>query len=327
MMREKQSVYAVYAIVGASRFLRDLALRDVLVSVANDMDELGPTRFEGSAATLADVLDEVRTMSLLGDRRVVVVDEADRFISTYRKNLEGFCADPAPDGTLIFLCHTLAKNTRLFKIIDKTGSVVFCEPPKGRAVVGWIVERSARVYGKKISPGAAQHLREQLGDEPGTLDAELAKLAAYVGERDAIAPKDIAALTGHHREENVFKVMDAIASGDTAAALAHWEQVLATDRAAPARAIGGLAFGVRRLLEARRAYEGGASVRALSAKLFADPDTVRRRLERVTSKGLERQQRDLLDAEVAIKTGVSTIERAIERFIVRHSATRAVACA
>lgn len=326
MTGAKQIVCGVYAIVGASRFLRNLALRDVLATVADELDELGPTRLDGDRASLADVLDEVRTMSLLGDRRLVVVDDADRFISANRASLEKYCGDPAPSGTLVLLCNTLPKNTKLFKIINKTGSVVVCEPPKGRGVVSWIVDRATRVYDKKISPGPAQLLRDQIGDDVGSLDSELSKLAAYVGERSSIAPSDIAALTSHHREEKVFAVTDALALGDTALALAHWEQVLATDRAAPARAIAGLAWGVRRLLEARRAYENGASVFELSRKLYADPDTVRRRLDRVTTFDLERQQRDLLAADVAVKTGATTIERAIEAFIVTHSATRAVAC-
>ena len=82
-------------------------------------------------------------------------------------------------------------------------------------------------------------LREHVGDAPGLLDAELGKLAIYVGERVEITAADIAALTGRHREEKVFAVTDAMSSGDTQTALRQWEQVLATDRAAPARAIAG----------------------------------------------------------------------------------------
>jgi len=177
------------------------------------------------------------------------------------------------------------------------------------------------------APGRPVDAVEQLGDEPGLIDAELSKLSTFVGERPSITEDDIAALTGHLREEKVFAVTDAMASGDTASAMAHWEQVLATDRAAPARAIAGLAWGVRRLLEARRAYANGATPFELSRKLFADPETVRRRMELVTVEQLERQQADLLAADLAVKTGASTIELAIEKFIVAHSTKRARAYA
>jgi DNA polymerase III subunit delta len=313
----------VYAIVCANRFLRDLALREVLDAVADEADELGPTRLEGEvngdAIPLADVLDEVRTMSLLGSRRVVIVDDADSFISTHRAALERYCGDPSPAGILIFLCKSLPAHTKLYKIIAKVGAITNIEPPKAAAVKTWIVNRAAKAYGKKINPSTAQMLREHLGDDPGQLDSELSKLTAYVGNRQTITEADVTDMTGHHREEKVFAVVDAMASGDTATALAQWEQVLATDRAAPVLAIGGLAWAVRRLLEARRDFEAGASAFALSHKLFCDADTARRRLESVSVASLQAQQRDLLAADVATKTGASTVEVAIEKFIVTHS--------
>ena len=101
-------------------------------------------------------------------------------------------------------------------------------------MAGWISRWAREKHGKQVTGAAVQALRDHLGDSPGVLDAELSKLAAYVGQRGEITPADIDALTGHHREEKVFAVTDAMSSGDTAGALRHWEQVLATDRAAPA---------------------------------------------------------------------------------------------
>ena len=323
-------IHPVYAVVGRDRFLRNEAMEGILRSAAKPGDGLGPVRTDGADAQLADVLDEVRTPSLLGDRRVVVVDEADDFISASRAALERYCASPAESGCLILVCETLAKNTRLYKILAETGSVVACEPPSGRAVVGWVVRRARDNYGKRLSELAAQRLRDHLGDSPGWLDSELAKLTAYVGERGEITPTDIDALTGDLREEKVFAVMDAVASGDVAAALGHWQQVLATDRAAPGRAIAGLAWAVRRLLEARRDWEAGVDLRELARRMFTDASVLQRRLEGLGVERLMEQQRDLLAADLAVKTGASTIEVAVEKFIVKHStgggAARALAC-
>ena len=156
-------------------------------------------------------------------------------------------------------------------------------------------------------------------DALGWLDVELAKLAAYVGDRPEIAPKDIDSATGEHREEKVFAVLDAIAVGDAVGAFQAWEQVWATDRAAPGRAIAGLAWSVRRLLEVRREWERGADIGGLARRMFTDPVTLRRRLERSSVGQLREQQRDLLAADIASKTGLSTVDVAVERFIVKHS--------
>lgn len=310
---------SVCAIIGRDRFLRQSTVQDMLCTLSANDDDVCPSRINGPEAKISDVLDEVRTLSLLGDRRIVVVDDADPFITANREILERYCTNPSPDGMLILLCQSMPKNTRLYKIIAKYGTVTSCDPPKGRAVNAWIVARAEQQYDRRLGSAVAQRLRDHLGDDVGRLDSEIAKLTAYVGDRKTISAADIDALTGMHREEKVFAVTDAISSGDTSMALTRWEQVLSTDRAAPARAIAGLAWGIRRLLQARRDWEAGTPIYALSKRMFTDPDVLEKRLKRLNMGQLEQQLQDLLTADLAIKTGMSTIESVIEKFIVKHS--------
>ena len=46
------------------------------------------SRFEGKATSLADVLDELRMLPFFSKRRIVIVEEADPFVTKYRKELE-----------------------------------------------------------------------------------------------------------------------------------------------------------------------------------------------------------------------------------------------
>jgi DNA polymerase-3 subunit delta len=318
-MSQGTAIHPIYAIVGDERFLVTGALEHLLQAMSEELDALGPAEFDGTRATLAEVLDELRTPSLLGSRRAVILDDADAFITEHRAALERYAADPSPTGTLILICRTFPRNTRLHKAVEAKGRVFKIEAPKGRALAPWVVTRARDFHGKRVAPACAEQLVEHVGDSPGALDAELAKLATYVGSRLEILPGDVAALTGRHREEKVFAVMDAMASGDVASALRHWEQVLATDRAAPGRAVAGLAWSVRRLLEARRELDRGASVQALSRKMFTEPALLHRRLQCHTASQLEVQQHELLEADLAVKTGSSTVELAVEKFIVRHA--------
>ena len=317
MSATRVDIQPVYAVIGADRFLRNETLQGIVDQLADELDSL--TRVDGKEAVLAEVLDEVRTMSLLGARRLAAVDDADSFISRHRSALERYCNEPCPSGCLLLLCNSMPRNTRLYKIINSRKGIIHCEAPKGRAVIGWITSRARTTYAKTLRPAAAQSLRDHLGNALGVLDAELAKLAAYVGERGEITPADVDALTGQHREEKVFAVTDAMSSGDTQSALRNWEQVLATDLAAPGRAIAGLAWGVRRLLEARRDWESGTDLQGLARRMYTEPDLLRRRLERVTTQQLQEQLKDLLAADVAVKTGASTLDAAVEKFIVKHS--------
>jgi len=318
-MSTKDNIRTVYAIIGSDRFLRNEAVGALLRRFDAGDDSLGPTTVDGVDANLAEVLDEVRTLSLLGDRRIVIIDSADPFITTHRKKLEEYCAAPSPTGTLILACNTMAKNTRLYKVINETGAVIVCEVMKGRQVIGWVINRARSVHNRTVSPPTAARLREHVGDDPGTLDSELAKLSVYVGDRPEITPADVDALIGQHREEVVFAVTDAMSSGDPAGALTHWEQVLATDKAAPGRAIAGMAWAIRRLLSARHDFDNGVPIGNLARRVYTDPQVLERRLGRLTTENLERQLCDLCAADLAVKTGGSTLELAIEKFVVTHS--------
>ncbi len=310
----------IYVVYGPDAFLRTQAIHTIIQQeLGSENTDEGPARLDGRQADLAEVLDEVRTFSLLGDRRLVIVEDADGFVSKHRQKLEEYCAAPADSGCLVLCCNAFDARTRLFKTVKKVGECVKCESPHGRGLLNWITDRATREYGKRLDTGAAVRLRELTGDALGALDNELSKLALYVGTRPAISVADVEALVGNYREETVFAVLDAIAQGDTALALQHWEQVLATDRAAPGRAVGGLAWGARRLLSAKRAVSEGTPLAQVAQQHWTDPNVLRRRLDRVTIEDLERRLADLLDADVASKTGFSTVPRAVEKFIVKHT--------
>ncbi|MHC4234266.1 MAG: DNA polymerase III subunit delta, partial [Planctomycetota bacterium] len=243
------------------------------------------------------------------------------FITRYRKQLEAYCAAPTGGGCLILVCNSLPRNTRLYRAIAASGEVIECRPPGPQQVGSWIVQRGRDACGKQVDRAAAARLRELVGNDLGTLDNELGKLAAYVGARGQIGVADVDALVGQHREETVFRVTDAMAAGNAAGALHAWEQVLATDRAAPMRAIGGLASGIRRLLEAKQAVAAGTPVRALVPRFGRDPGLLARRLDSVTIEHLKEQLCDLYETDLATKTGLADVDRAVETFVVKHTAS------
>src|SRR5687767_7725549 len=81
----------VYAVFGDDAFLRREALESICRMVLEgEDDDLAIARFAGDQATLADVLDEVRTLPFLSKRRVALVEAADPFVTAHRKELESY---------------------------------------------------------------------------------------------------------------------------------------------------------------------------------------------------------------------------------------------
>ena len=100
----------VYVVFGTEAYIRSETVKKIIRAELGPNDEFGPTRFEGDKAELADVLDEVRTFSLLGDMRVVVVEDADGFITRHREALEKYVSSPSESGRLILSCTKFPRD-------------------------------------------------------------------------------------------------------------------------------------------------------------------------------------------------------------------------
>lgn len=319
-MSADPTLQPICVIYGKGEFLRREAFNRLAKRELGDGDPaVNLRRFDGVSASCAEVLDEVRTYTLMGGRRVVVVDDADKFISANRERLERFAANPAESGCLILICGAFDARTRFYKAVKKTGEMVDCTPSQGQQLHSWLMSRSRDMHGKRLGHQAATSLREHAGSSQEGLDQELAKLSLYVGPRGEITSEDVEKLVGRYREQTVFAVMDAVADGNAKRALREWHQVLATDRAAAGRAIGGLAWAVRRMLEARARIDAGESLHAVARSVWTVPDVLARRMKRSTARQCEDQLLDLLSADLDSKTGLGHFAGAVEKFIVKHS--------
>jgi DNA polymerase III delta subunit len=111
-----------------------------------------------------------------------------------------------------------------------------------------------------LPPPVAARLIDLVGNDAGAVEAELEKaVALYIDERREIRDEDVTDLVGLSREETIFRVADEAALGRLPQALRLWHHTLATDPGAPFRAVGGLAFVLRRWLEAHAALADGAA--------------------------------------------------------------------
>ena len=289
----------VYVLHGKDGYLRRMHLgRVTKVVLGTDADQMGRTDFDGPEATLSDVLDELRTLPLLAVRRLVVVREAEHFVKRYRSELERYLESPSETGILLLLCESWPRNTRLARAVVRMGEAIGCESPPLQQLPPWLVKYAAGKHGKKLPLATARKLVDLIGNDLGSLCGEVDKLASYVGDAAAISDEDVEELVGFHRQEKVFGIIDAAERGDLARALELWRQVLATDRAAPFRTVGGLAWALRRMAEQRRG-QGGRGGRG-----------------RFSAPQLEQHLARLADVDQAAKTGSSTVQSAVEEFIV-----------
>ncbi len=239
---------AVVALTGTQRHFKSQALARLRQTVIDD-DDTSLTRFTGKDVDLQTVSDELRTVSMWGDRRLVIVDDADEFVTKYRGGLEKYAEAPAKKSVLVLDVGTWMKTTRLAKQVAKTGLEIDCSPLKGAELIRWLNTAANETYGVKLDRDASALLIELIGEEPGLLDTELSKLSAYVGERKRIVLDDVQGLVGGWRTETTWFMTDAVREGRVPDALDALDQLLNAGEA-PQKLLGGIGFVFRKLAHA-----------------------------------------------------------------------------
>jgi len=317
---DPRNLLPVYVVFGQDDFLRRRHLESIARAVlGDDTQGMGRADFDGDTAELSAVLDDCRTPSLMAPTRMVCVRDADAFVSAHREAIERYIDMPSEAGVLVLVCRSWPKNTRLYKKVAALGGHLPCDPPRKDALPGWLIDRAAKAHNNKLTHSAAQRLADLVGDNLGRLDMELAKLATFVPGDKPIDIDTVDHLVGMSRQETVFGIIDAVALRDPRRALHLWEQVIATDKDAPYRAIGGLAYGVRKLIEAKQLVARGLSVGEARGRLRLYGSTtasLKRQLDRFTLRQWHDLLGRLLEIDVGAKTGLAPVPRAVESLIV-----------
>jgi DNA polymerase-3 subunit delta len=230
-LRDSSSIPSrrVYVVHGDDLYLRRQSLDAIIHhAIGDDSDDMVVSRFEGKAATLADVLDELRMLPFFSKQRVVIVEDADPFVTKHRKELEGHVGAPGGTGILVLVVKSWPSNTKLSKVVEGSGLAIDCTSPGEKDLLPWLTHLAETKHQALLEPDAARLLVELVGAEAGILAAEVEKLSVYAGESARIRREDVARLVEAGRIESVWKVLDAATVGDAASAVEHLDELLAS---------------------------------------------------------------------------------------------------
>jgi DNA polymerase-3 subunit delta len=310
----------LYILHGDEAFLKRQALLAIRErAVGPDADEQAVSVHAGDQATFAQVFDELETVPFFFPRRLVVVDNADPFVTRYRAELERKFNDLPASGTLVLDVKTWPANTRLAKMVAESATVV-CKAPKASTLPSWCCEWATARYGKQLPAQAAALLVELIGAEMGQLDQELVKLAAYVGKRSRIDAADVDRLVGNSRTETAWKIMDAVAASNVKEALAVLHRLFDQGEVS-FMVLGALAFQLRKLAQAHRLTGQGMSVAAALQEVGINPWGARSAEQQMRHLGKQRLECIydwLLQMNLDLRGNSAMPERTqFERFIIR----------
>jgi DNA polymerase-3 subunit delta len=317
--KEQQPLRPVYAVSGDDPYLiRESIGRLVKVVFPGEQTEVAVSRFPGAVTPLATVLDEIRTLSFFTRRRLVVVEDADPFVTKYRKELEAYVERPYESGILILQVKTWVATTILAKLVEQHGLAINCSGPRESDLLAWLTQLAATDCNAQLEPDAARLLLEMVGPEAGILAMEVEKLAVYVGETRRIERHHVATLVGAGRVETIWKTLDAALAGQGRMALKHLNNLLYAGEE-PVMMLAALSTNLMKLhhvgqLRAARVNLTEACERA-GIPSFA-VDKTRRQHAHLGPRRVEQLPATLLRADLDLKGGSTLEPRVIlERFL------------
>lgn len=327
---DKLKPQPAYVIFGDEPFLKGLARRAVRrLALGGAEDGFSLSSYAGDKATWAQVIDDLQTLPMLSARRLVVIENADPFVSEHRARLEALFKERVgadTTGVLLLDVTTWASNTKLAKLAPDAW-VVECRTPASHALPQWCVRRCKEEHGKALSADAARHLLDLVGAQMGMLDSEMQKLAVYVGDAPKIDKRDVDTLVGASRGEITWQIFELIGAGKGGEALAFLQRLFSQGED-PMKLLGAFSSRLRQLARAARLQAQGVPLLdAMSrADIKAFPSArqaAEQQLRHLGHRRLGRLYDMLLEADQGMKGGSQLPPRLLmERLVVQLARTR-----
>ncbi len=259
----------VYLITGADRPKIQRALRRLRDRIGEDAVELLSAHEAGGE----DAVAASNSMGLLGGgRRLVIVEDVERWKAADVKAVAAYLASPAPDTVLALVGAELKKDSALGKACAKAGDVLVFDVPK-RRLPDWVTTQF-KERGVEIDADVARLLVDIVGEDPEQLATEVDKIATWAGE-GAVGVREVEQLATGCAEIPGYELTDAWGRRDLAAALVSCETLLErsgdpVSRTVPAL-VGLLVGHVGRVRDCQIFADEGLSAREAAARLKRHP--------------------------------------------------------
>src|SRR5436190_7284608 len=142
LARKSIALEPLYVVAGDEAFLKRLVLRRMRnVALGEEPDESALSTYAGESAVFSQVWDELESLPFFAPKRVVIIENADPFVTKYRGYLEKKVEGQAlpKSGLFVLDVKTWAANTRLAKMVDASSTIV-CKSPPPFKLAPWACE-------------------------------------------------------------------------------------------------------------------------------------------------------------------------------------------
>src|SRR5688500_7831478 len=213
-------------------------------------DALGADPFaevEGDAWHPA-LLGDLATPSLFGERRALLVTEAEDLNAEAVAEVAAYALEPNPDGRLVLAVTVTARAkappARLNKMLQGRAHIQRVGIDR-KELPRWVIAR-AKEAGIPASAAGANAMIETVGEDPAVLAQSVAQLADAF-PADGVTPETVAAQFRGLGDRRIWELCDAAFGRNGPLAVRHLQAMLDA-REQPLAVLGGVAARLRELL-------------------------------------------------------------------------------
>lgn len=255
---EKGDLSPLYFIFGEEPYLLNQSVERFKFAVLTEgAIDFNYSLFYASDADVSSIRDAVETLPMMARQRLVIVKEAQELTDKEWGELETLISSPVDSTVFVLLASRVDKRKKQMRLLLEAADCVEFKKPYENQIPGW-VKYIAGNLGLDIAEDAILLLARLVGSHLSEIEAELKKLADFIGDRKRIEVSDVAQVVSRSKEENVFDFTRAIGECDRVGALERLVHLLDQGQS-EIGIVSLLARHIRLLLTVKRGLEQGLS--------------------------------------------------------------------
>lgn len=305
----------VYLLYGT----KDFEIEEEIKKLSKGIDEMNISKYDLNNDMLSLALEDAKTMSLFGDKKLVIVDNANMFTGSTSKDselIEEYLNHINENTTLVLIVHNDKLDTRkkITKLIKKVGKV---QEFNDELDTTSLVRRLFKDY--NIDYKTIQLFIDRVGNNPLIIQNEINKIKIYKDNDKNITEEDILNLTAKLIEIDIFKLIDYIVRKNKEKALELYYEMLKMNEE-PIKIVVILANQFRIMYQSKELLKKGYSEKDIASTLKIHPYRVKLAIQNsrnYTSDILLKNLNALADIDIGIKTGTINKDLALELFILK----------
>lgn len=305
-----------YLLYGTEEYLKKLYKNKLKTGIIGDDDTMNYTYFEGKSIEIPKVIEVAETLPFFSERRLILIQNSGLFKSTndladYIKTMPDYCY-------IVFVESEVDKRNRLYKAVKEVGYVSEMNGMDEKDIQLWVAQLLKR-GGKKITRDTLMYFLNKSGTDMEGMVQEVEKLICYAMDKEVITVEDIDAVCVTQVSNQIFLMIDAIASRKQRQALDLYYDLL-TLREKPMSILFLITRHFNILLQIKELK--GQNRNDVAKKVGVPPFAVQKYMSQAdnfTKQGLIENLKDCAEMEAQVKTGLMTDQMTVELLIVKFS--------